>query len=204
MIQMQVFNLLSDHSDVPLASIRSVGGMFDIVVDNTDGKIMRLAGNSFQKLSDLVSRSSHLRLEPSNEPMPHVLRYLLNNGDVIEITSDGKTALVNGELLDEDEKAELFEAVKSGALAVDDKPTDAMPAQPVMPISEPKPVEPPQAGLNPAIMSKMRQQSEQRAQERERSNANYDESIENANYNTENPEYTKALAYNLKYGLRKG
>ena len=86
---MKVYVLKSDYSDVPLAEVRESGGIIDFVVDNTEGKLPARVGKSMQALQQYVNGSSHMRLEGATKATVNLLRYVMTNGDVVEITSDG-------------------------------------------------------------------------------------------------------------------
>lgn len=95
---MKVYKLLASDSQVPLAEIRidDRGNKMEVFSDNTNGKITNMAGDDFQKLLGIVNHSSTLSLEETKDATVGLLRYLTSNGDVIEMTTDGHTCMING------------------------------------------------------------------------------------------------------------
>lgn len=133
---MKVYVVTSLTSKTPLVEFRTDGNAIDITVDNTDGKFPAMVGTSFARVKALIAKSSNLHMSEPRESVAHILRYLMDNGDVVEITTDGKTAILNGRLLQEAEKNALFAAIRSGELKVSRKADVAAPI-PVVP-SQPK------------------------------------------------------------------
>ena len=88
---MKVYVIKSDYSEVPLAEVRTDGDTVDFVVDNTNGKLPQMVQSSLPKLRMLCDNSSHMRLEEPKKATVNLLRYVMDNGDVVEITSDGHT-----------------------------------------------------------------------------------------------------------------
>lgn len=205
----QVYVITSSASSTPLAEIRTDGAKVEFLVDNTEGKLSQMVGNSFMRLKQIVEKSSHLKLEQPSEPVAHLLRYVMSNGDIVEITTDGKTVLLNGDLLNEDEKSAFFEALKGGEITVAHKADVGKPI-PVMPkinqSSQAIKVEMPEPGkINPELMRGLNDQAAKNQQNLQSGNQNYDKNIEKADTSaTDDPEFFKYLAYNLKYGSYRG
>ena len=131
---MKIYRLISDLTDIPLLEVRTDGNRIEVIVDNSNGKIPSEIGNTLQSLEDYANKSSHLSLEEPEEPTAHLLRYVLENGDVAEVTTDGKTCMLNGKLLTRAEKAAFFDALTSGKAKVARKADIQNP----IPISGPK------------------------------------------------------------------
>lgn len=115
---MKIFKVVSDLTEIPLLEVRSDGNRIEVIVDNTHGKMPSEIGNSLQSLEQYIQKSSHLRLEEPSEPTAHLLRYVLENGDIAEVTTDGATCLLNGKLLSRAEKAAFFDSLTSGKIKV--------------------------------------------------------------------------------------
>ena len=96
---MRVLIVKSTSASAPLAEIRTDGRVLDFIVDNTDGALPEATQGSYERLISMVRRSSHMVIEEPQTPVAHLLRYVMNNGDVVEITTEGKTCLLNGKLL---------------------------------------------------------------------------------------------------------
>lgn len=198
---MKILIIRSSHSEVPLAEIRTDGRIIDFVVDNTNGKLPRLVGKDLSSLKKLVARSSHLSIEDTSGPTVNFLRYLLNNGDVVEVTTDGRTALLNGKLLSEEEKQAIFEAVRRGDLKVERK---ADPSKPIPVMPTPK-IKTPQINESDTFRSQIIQEIEEMNRKKAEMNSinskDYDAEIETMDLRgAEDPEYIKKLMYRLKYG----
>ena len=129
---MRVLIVKSSENELPLAEVREAGGIIDFIVDNTEGMLPKKVGKSYQALLDFIKHSSRFTLEEPKEPTASLLRYILNNGDVVEITTDGKTAMLNGKLMSEEEKQALFEAIRNKQISISRKADPSSPV-PVMP-----------------------------------------------------------------------
>jgi hypothetical protein len=197
---MRVLVIKSDYSEVPLAEVREAGGIIDFIVDNTNGKLPKTVGRSMQKLSDLVKKSSHMSLEEPKKATVNLLRYVMDNGDVVEITTDGHTAMLNGNLLSQEEKEALFQAVRRGDIKVTRK-TDIQQAIPIMPASDKPTPSLQKPKLRPEIMDLIKSDQDKRDEIQKMATKSYDEEIENADlHDAEDKEWTRKLMYWLKYG----
>ena len=203
---LQIWVVKSDRSEAPLAEIRTDGKNLEFMADNTNGRLPKLVQKSFDKLRALVNRSSHLMLEQHDKPIANLLSFVLSNGDIAEITTDGRTCMLNGTLLSDEEKEALFQAIQSGEISVSRK-ADSRP-EPVfpMPISAPKLALP---KIKPPIDQNMVQSFEDRRKQEEKARQqathNYDPLIEKMNFSDMiSPELTKQLAYGLIHGRVKG
>ena len=126
---MELYVIKSMHSSTPLAEIRTDSKNIDIIADNTNGKLFQSCGGDFVKLKAMVDKSSHMSMETPTEATVGMLRYSLENGDVIEITTDGKTALLNGKIMPEEEKIGLMSAISAGKIKVKNKADPKKPMQ---------------------------------------------------------------------------
>lgn len=173
---MKVLRVVSEYVDVPLLEVRTDGKNIEVIVDNTNGKISKELDNTLGSLQAYVQHSSHLKIEEPSEPAAHLYRYLLENGDVAEVTTDGATCLLNGKLLSRPEKAAFFEALSSGKVKVARKadvqnpiPVTSGPRQQ----QEQQPIK-----LDRHLMALYRQQEEQEEARRERAALNGEAEID--------------------------
>lgn len=200
---MKVLIIKSTHADAPLAEIRTDLRLIDWITDSTDGALPEATQNSYQRLVSIINSSSHLSMEEPKMPVAHLLRYVLDNGDVAEITTDGKTCLLNGKLLTLEHKNALFAAIARKEVNVTRKADITRPI-PVMPAQAPK--QQPQRksshkpGVEAAISAELKKQAKLHAS----STIDYDHKIENMNLSHisdyQEREKVKELAYALKYG----
>jgi hypothetical protein len=197
---MKVIVITSDHSEVPLAELRTDGTLLDFVVDNTNGQLPKMFQNNYQRMVDVVRKSSHMKISQPDHATVNLLRYVMDNGDSVEITSDGHTVVLNGKLLDQDEKDALFNAVKRGELKVARK-TDIQQAIPVLPSSQPsEQMKPINTKLSSSIMQSIQSDQDKREEAQRMSDSSHDEEIENADlHGAEDKEWVKQMMYWLKY-----
>jgi hypothetical protein len=197
----KIVKIVSDMSAVPIAEVRTDGEQIEFIVDNTNGELPHTVGRSFSKLQNFIANSSHLRAEESKEATAHFVRYLMNNGEVIEMTTDQKTILVNGVLLDEPQKNALFQMLNSGTIKIVSSSDETKPI-PVPSVPNTKKLEPirePREVIHYKSEEKKRLEALQK-----RATPKYDPEIEHSDYSSvDNPEFTKKLWYFLKYGDRR-
>lgn len=200
---MKVYLIKSKTSAVPLAEVRTDGTQVEFIVDNTGGELPTTVGKSLAKLQQMVEHSSHLEMTEPEVATSHLLRYVLNNGDVVEITTDGTTVMVNGTLLDEQQKVALFNAIKIGKLSVTRRADISNPV-PVMPspqMAPPKMTKLPTIHMNRDLIHATAKHRELEHAMAKRGKVFNDLQIENANYSgDEAPDFTKKIWYALKYG----
>ena len=198
---MKVFVIKSVDNDVPLAEIRTDGNNIEFIVDNTGGKLPYTVQGSFERLHDILQGSSHLTMEEPKQATASLLQYLLSNGDVIQITTDGKTALLNGSLLTEQQKLAFFEALRAGQVKVSQKSKEAIPVLPNMK----QKMEPKQGRtINAQLVSKLQDKVSKKLSMATSGSIDHDPEIEEADYaNTEHESDIKDFWYWLKYGERK-
>ncbi len=199
---MKILVLKSSYSEAPLAEIRTDGRIIEFVVDNSKGKLPAQVGNSLDALKQLVDGSSHLSLEEPKQATVGLHRYILDNGDVVEVTTDGKTAMLNGKLLQQQEKDALFAAIKRKEINVKRK-ADIEESIPLFGSAQQKsPTLPaPPEGFRKAIMDEIDAQEAERKAIRKRATKAYDEEIEKAVLRgCEDPEWVRKLLYDMKYG----
>ena len=196
---METLKVLSANSEHALGECRTDKKVVDWIVDNTDGKLSKI--KTYEHLVRYVRRSTYLKLQPSHDATPNLLRYVLNNGDVVEVTTDGKTAILNGNLLTSEEKDALMFAIANKDLQVAHKADPSKPIQ-VMPKINVSDKQQEQKGAANPNMLKAIQDSEAKAEKaRKNSNEFYDHDIETGDYRgAEDPEYVKQMLYKMKYG----
>lgn len=203
---MKIYVITSTYSKIPLGEVRTDGKNLDWVVDNTNGELPNMAQGSLKRLFRAVDRSSHLAMNPPTEQTVALLRYQLTNGDIVEITTDGETAMLNGEILQPTEKRAMMGLLGSGKLQVKQKAD----------MSRPIPILPQKYKRNPVVKQNkpmisnglMDSFMEQRNKEKQKKKANsfdYDAEIESMDFSDQPyPEQSKNLFYMLKYGVVKG
>jgi hypothetical protein len=143
----KIYAIYSEYSSEPLAVIRTDGGVVDFATDNTNGEITHGViekdipkQQQFAALQAKIADTSHLKMVEKTPDKPfYMLRYTLNNGDVVEITADGLSCFLNGEMLTHFEKNALFDAIRTGAIKVVGKTDykDAIPFGMPVPKKEP-------------------------------------------------------------------
>lgn len=198
---LKTYNLLSSGSSYPLAQIRTDGNNISIVSDNTpDGLASKV--KTFKDLVRLVNKSSVLSLEEGTDTIIHILRYVMDNGDVVEMTEDGKTAILNGTLLNESEQNALFEAIKRKEINVAHKTDSSSPIQMLPPMKVmPKAESSQSTEISKGMLESIKRSQSQLQSIRSMSTKSYDYEIENGNYDdSEDPAYVKKMLYKLKYG----
>lgn len=198
---MQLFVITSDHSKIPLAELRTDGKNIDWIIDNSNGKLSRMAQGNFQILSSIIDKSSHMKLAHPTEATVGLLRYSLENGDIIEITTDGKTAMLNGSIIAPEEKNALMGLIQSGKIKVKGKANIAAP----LPIRNmPK--------QSKAKYKPTKKETDQAEAEREkirksiadkasRGSSKWDDAIEKVDFSDSHcPDLGRQLLYLMKYG----
>jgi hypothetical protein len=197
---MKVYVIKSDHSEVPLAEVRTDGDTAHFVVDNTNGKLPQMVQSSLPKLRAICDNSSHMHMEEPKTATVNLLRYVMDNGDVVEITSDGHTVMLNGHLLPQEEKDALFNAFTRGEIKVARK-TDVQQALPVLPSNPPSEYAKPQSKMNPTVLGMIEDDQDKKDTAREMATRDYDPAIDDAELSdVEDADWTKELMRWLKYG----
>ena len=200
---MKILVVKSTYSDVPVAEIRTDGKVIDWIVDNTNGKLPQQTAGRLERLMQMVKKSSHLFIEEPKQATVGLHRYMLSTGDVVEVTTDGKTAVLNGRLLSAQERDALFAAVQRREVTVQRKADIEVPI-PILGAQQTPPSLPkPPTGFNSMITDELKRQDQERRESEARSSAAYDEAIENADLRgAEDPTFVRELMYQLKYGGR--
>jgi hypothetical protein len=200
---MELYVITSEYSDIPLAEIRTDGNGIEFVVDNTNGKLPASLGNNFSRLKKIVSNSHHLRMSHPKDSTVGLLRYSLENGDIIEVTTDGKSCLLNGTLLQEQQKDALFYAISNGHLRVKEKADLSRPI-PVLPKVQPAPTKKENKSDKEYIKG-LNEAREQKRKSEAFNSSKYDRRIEDIDFSeSHNPALSQDLLYMLKYGTHKG
>ena len=203
---LKVYVIKTSTSEAPLAEIATDGHIIDWRVDNTKGTLPKSVGKDFAKLSAMCAGSSHLTMEEPKEATAQLLTYILTNGDTVEITTDGKTAILNGKLLAEEEKNSLFAAIKTGQIKISQKadlanPVPVLPSMHIDPELKPESVK----SVDQEVLAGIQKLNKEKKMKHDLSDSDYDYSIEEADYRgNEDPEWTKALMYRLKHGDKNG
>ena len=117
MNKLQEILLESIYHDGPVAEIRTDGHVIEIIEDHTGGKIAKDLRGSYDRLVKLVQKSSHLTANVQGELKEKMKRFELDTGDIVEVTEDGKTALLNGALVPDLLKSLLFDALNEGKIS---------------------------------------------------------------------------------------
>lgn len=195
----KIFQIMSNAK--PLAEIRTDGRKYEVFDDRTDGAIERMGGGDWPTLVRRLKLSSALRLRIKREGNPGILRYMLDSGDVAEVTTDGRTAILNGDILSEQQKNALMAAIANGQVTVTHKQQIAKPSPLGEAISEPAgPFSPTDSGRSER-QARFRAGAERSKAKKSNYNKNYDPSIDNMpTAGLEWPEHAKHMAYLLKYG----
>jgi hypothetical protein len=200
---MKIFVIKSDHSEVPLAEVRTDGQRLEFVVDNTNGKLPAMFNNQYSRMMQIVTQSSHMQIESPKKATVNLLRYLMTNGDVVEITSDGHTVILNGNLLSQEEKDALFVAFQRGDIKVA-RQTPISQAVPVLPTKPKVEQSREKPKYDPSVMRQIAASQAKEAQAKEMSGPDYDHEIEEADLSgAEDLQWTKSLMYWLKHGVQK-
>lgn len=190
--------LRSKYSEKPLAQIIVSGNKFDVTVDNSGGTLDRF-DHDLSALQSYVSGSSHLTLEQTTDAIPTFLRFLLNTGDVLEVTEDGRVALLNGEFLSPEEQLHLAAQIQSGAVQAKGEASkyQAVPQPPKF--APPPQIVPDSSRWIYLATGKAEARQKKRQEQDEQSSKYYDDVIEGAKFDTIDPEFTKNLAYGFQY-----
>lgn len=198
---MKVYVIKSQNSETPLAEVRTDGNAVDFVVDNTEGMLPQQVAGSFTRLQAIVRTSHHLSMEEPKEATANLIRYVMNNGDVIEITTDGRTCMLNGKLIDDKAKNALFQAIRRGDLQVARKADEPVPVIPT-PAPAMKQPETPEVGHRSKEVISMLADMRDRQRDLEENYTQIDDpSIDDKDYAySDDPEFSKNLARRAKYG----
>jgi len=197
---MELYVITSDHSSIPIAEIRTDGKNIDWIIDNTKGKLKHISQGNFEVLRSVVSKSSHLKMTVPEQATVGILRYTLENGDMVEVTTDGKTAMLNGRVMEENEKYGLMSAINSGKLKVKGKAdiTKPIPLAPRPKIPYRKKAE---SKVNSNLYKSFSKLDKQQKDEESQNNSRKDKKIDSIDFGqTEYPNIARQLLYLLKYG----
>jgi hypothetical protein len=124
----------------------------------------------------------------------------MDNGDVVEITTDGHTAILNGNLLSLEEKQALFAAIKSGELKVARKADMSAPI-PVFPEEKRPEMKKVKPTVSQDMLDAVDKFQNKITKMRSLSTKSYDYEIESQNYSgAEDSEYVKRMLYLMRYG----
>lgn len=196
----ELYVIKSMHSSAPLAEIRTDSKNIDWILDNTNGKLAQSCGGDFAKLKSIIDKSSHMSMETPTEATVGMLRYSLENGDIVEISTDGKTALLNGKIMPEEEKVGLMSAISSGKIKVKNKANLEKPMQVFPKRKAYKVPEKPQT-IKKESLEAIQKHLDAKKSKDELNDRNHDSEINAVDFSgDEYPERGKQLLYLLKYG----
>lgn len=205
---METYIIKSTESKVIVAKIRTDGKRVQFILDNTKGELPKKAGDDFSKLQNFINQSSHLELQKDDLKNYSIIRYLLNNGDVVEVTNDLKTMFVNGTLLSDIEKQQLLNLLATNQLQVASQDGSSLPIsvalKQVQENSTTNTEIRQKLRLNPTYLKYMLEYVRNQDRLDKMSNANYDYNIESQDYSdAEDPDFVKKMLYLFKYGDKK-
>jgi len=204
---METYIIKSIESKVIVAKIRTDGKRVQFILDNTKGELPKKVGDDFSNLQNLINQSSHLELQKDDLKNYSIIRYLLNNGDVVEVTNDLKTMFVNGTLLSDTEKQKLLNLLATNQLQVASQDGSSLPIsvalKQVQENSTTNTEIRQKPRLNPTYLKYMLEYVRNQDRLDKMSNANYDYNIESQDYSdAEDPDFVKKMLYYFKYGDR--
>jgi len=199
---MELYVITSTHSPVPLAEVRTDGTNIDWILDNTRGKLIRMSGGVWERLKFIIEQSSHLEMKTPSEATVGLLRYSLENGDIVEITTDGKTAQLNGQIISEGEKSVLMQAISSGQIKIKGKADIARPMVIAPQTKTPEMEEERKSEkVTESYLSSVERSRGKAESAASTDNEKYDKKIESIDFSgSVFPALGKQLLYLLKYG----
>lgn len=193
------------RNDKPLAEIRTDGKRYEVFDDQTNGLAEKLGGGDYARLLKRLRSSSYLQLRPKRDGVPGVLRYLLDSGSVVEITTDGKSALLNGNLLDENAKNKMMGDIANGVVTVVQKQDVSKPTPINLTMRSPEAAPDLTSEQQVALYASCNDAARKTAEKYDEGSSYHDERIESMDTtDLEWPERTKNMAYFLKHGKFKG
>lgn len=199
---MKIYNIYSGYHDKILASVYTDGTNLEWVVDNTGGKLPKSVPN-LQRLQAMCSGSSHMHMEEPASSGIGLLRYVMENGDIVEVTSDGTSAMLNGRLLDDQHKSALLQAIANGGVRVAQR-ADTRNPMPILPTPKQSKLPGRKSGVSPEFIEAGTKANQTQSKRDARDNSEYDARIEKMDFGQNEPEIGKSLMYHLKYGVGKG
>lgn len=116
---MKALLIRSPHTNETLAEIRTDGKLVQFLFDKTNGKIQALFKDGLMAGINAIDESDNLEIVKNDGIKSYP--YTLTNGDVISISTDGKTACLNGRMLTPEEFKRVHELLATGKLKVASK-----------------------------------------------------------------------------------
>lgn len=116
---MKALLIKSSQTDEIMAEIRTDGHSCQFIMDKTNGKIPDLFAKGLTDGINKIDESDSLEIV--NNPNVKSHTYVLTNGDVIVITTDGKNACLNGKLLSPENFNKMHKLLAEGKLKVSKK-----------------------------------------------------------------------------------
>ena len=201
---MKIYYITSDYHKAPLAEVSTDGRHVQFLFDSTNGKLPKTVGGKFDRLKEIINKSSHMKMSEPRDTIVGLLRYVLENGDVVEITTDGRSALLNGKLLGEHEKNALMQAVANGGIKIERR-ADLNNPVPILPtprsMVKPKPTPQISREYLKALLESHKKTNEKSYLD----SSDHDSRIESMDFSqSDDPGFGKSLMYQLKYGKAKG
>lgn len=112
---LKIQTIVSSHSKVPVAQIRTDGRNIEWIVDNYD---LQSHHKDYPSLQAHITSSSDLQFKDDSGPVSNLRNFALSSGDTLSMTDDGNTALLNGRLLTPAQKAVLLKEIQEGRVKV--------------------------------------------------------------------------------------
>ena len=199
---MKALIIKSSQTDEIMAEIRTDGHAYQFVMDKTNGKIQSLFAKGLIDGINKIDESDNLEIV--SNPNVKSYTYVLTNGDTIVITTDGKSACLNGRLLSNEEFAKVHELLAQGKLKVSKKANMDYPDE-LQGISRPvqSPIENTRQAKFEKSLSYFMKQSEKDIGSFSR---NYDPNIENMEFpelDQNMHDMMKKIVYDAVYGTKK-
>jgi len=200
---MKLLKVQSRLTGETLAQLRAVQDEVQVVSDKTNGMISQVFESGLTTGKQKLDRSSALALVQDDTGI-QIHRYLLANGDLVQITSDGVTVVLNGQILDEDYKQRLLQALAEQQLTVIQKSPGVGPEA----FYQPKPVDMLEQERKEILRQKFTQTDaydKALASKKPKKTHNYDPDLEKLirQHPKHGRPFFKKLAYLLTYGDKK-
>lgn len=189
---LKIQEIKSNHSSIPLGQIRTDGNQLEWIVDNYN---LQAQFQTYSELKAYVDSSSTMSLVDFAGEVPTLRNFSLSTGDTLTVTSDGKTALINGKLISQAQKDQLQDMIDSGKIKVMGEGAQL----PVM--KEKKPAIQKRKLDFTQLSNSMRQKESEKAK---KGSVHHDPEIEEAYGDSYENALAKNLSYLNKYGKLKG
>ncbi|MDW8280014.1 MAG: hypothetical protein RMK17_02550 [bacterium] len=101
-----------------IGSIRTDGQTFDIIEDLNNFLYDNFKNLSFEDFTNKINRLSAFYLKKRINAVVYFDAYIFDNGDLLEITSDNKTVLLNKQMLSSIDKHKLLNSLKNNSIKI--------------------------------------------------------------------------------------